>query len=82
MLVLDSCNTFMICEQKTSKAIESQSLSSLSWQSTAVVVDTGAAQGAPPAQESLNPEQQLCTGRCRGAVPPVSSDSSPQGAQW
>lgn len=48
MLVLDSCNTFMICEQKTSKATESQSPSSLSWQSTVVVIETGAVRGAPP----------------------------------
>lgn len=48
MLALGSCNTLMICEQKTSKAPESQSRSSLSWQSTVVVTETGAVRGAPP----------------------------------
>lgn len=47
MLVLDSCNTLTICEQKTSKATESQSPSSLSWQSTVVVIETGTAGCSP-----------------------------------
>lgn len=54
-LVLDSCNTFMICEQKTSKATESQSPSSLSWQSTVVVIGTGAVRGAPPRHRRASP---------------------------
>lgn len=47
-LALDSYNTLTICEQKTSKATESQSPSSLSWQSTVVVIETGAVRVAPP----------------------------------
>ena len=82
MLALDSCNTFMICEQETSKATKSQSPSSLSWQSTVVVIETGAVRGAPPATSNSNSELQLRKGRCSGTVPPVSGGSSPQGTQW
>lgn len=55
MLVLDSRNTFMTCEQKTSKATESQSPSSLSWQSTVAVTKPGAARGAPPGTAQPDP---------------------------
>lgn len=60
----------MLCEQKTWKATESQSPSSLSWQSTAVVADTGAARGAPPAQESLNPSSGSAEGGAEEPCPP------------
>lgn len=54
--MLDSCNTFVICEQETSKAPESQSPSSLSWQSTVVVIDMGAVGVLPQHEGSLNSE--------------------------
>lgn len=52
----------MVCEQQTSKGPESQSPSSLSWQSPHWEQERGAANPNPGCSSAQGREQELCPG--------------------